>query len=77
MIKRDIYPTLKKHLLKKQISVLIGPRQVGKTTLVKMLMAEAKRPSLYSNLDDDSDIVYFDSQRKLLEKIKLEIGEHP
>jgi predicted AAA+ superfamily ATPase len=77
MIKRDIYLTLKKHLLKKQISVLIGPRQVGKTTLVKMLMAEAKRPSLYSNLDDDSDIVYFDSQRKLLEKIKLEIGEHP
>jgi predicted AAA+ superfamily ATPase len=34
------------------IQVLVGPRQVGKTTGVRQLMAECGRPSHYANADD-------------------------
>ena len=37
---RKIHPALKKHLAKKQITVLTGMRRTGKTTIVKQLLAE-------------------------------------
>lgn len=37
---RKIYPGLKAHLAKKEITVLTGMRRTGKTTLVKQLLAE-------------------------------------
>lgn len=40
MIKRDIYEKLKKYLNKKEIIVLVGSRQVGKTTLMQKLFDE-------------------------------------
>lgn len=35
---------------------LLGPRQVGKTTLVKKLMSRSKKTVLYFDLEDDKDL---------------------
>jgi len=35
-IKRTIVEEVRKHLTKPEISIIIGPRQVGKTTLMEM-----------------------------------------
>jgi len=37
MIKRTLYQPLKDHLAKKEVSLIIGPRQAGKTTLMLQL----------------------------------------
>ena len=37
MIKRLLYQSLKNHLESKEITLLVGPRQAGKTTLIKQL----------------------------------------
>lgn len=53
-IERHIYKTLVDHLAKKEISLLIGPRQSGKTTLLKKLEKELKKRReevFYYNLD--------------------------
>lgn len=57
-IKREIWQDLINQLEKKQITVLLGPRQVGKTTLIFQLINHLKKngqPSkniFYYNLDD-------------------------
>ena len=56
MIKR----TLEKKLLKLAnhfpALALLGPRQVGKTTLAKMLMQQLPKPSLYFDLENPLDL---------------------
>ena len=47
---RQIYNDLKKHLNKAEYSIIIGPRQVGKTTIIQQL---------YSELTQISPNVYF------------------
>jgi hypothetical protein len=52
MIKRSIYPSLVKHLSKREISLITGPRQSGKTTLMLRMKGELDRkeePSLFLN----------------------------
>lgn len=77
MIKRKLYKELKKHLSKKEISLIIGPRQAGKTTLMLLLkeyLIKNSEATLFFNLDIGNDKLYFQSQNKLLKKIKLELG---
>ena len=77
MIKRKLHKDLKEHLSKKEISLIIGPRQAGKTTLMMMLkeyLTKKNEATLFFNLDIGNDIFYFQSQDKLLKKIKLELG---
>ncbi len=80
MIKRAIYQALQNHLGSKAITVIIGPRQVGKTTLAKKLQSflkEEGKATLFFNLDIEEDRRYFTSQEALLQKIRLEVGsEH-
>ena len=76
MIKRRLYKDLKEHLSKKEISLIIGPRQAGKTTLMMMLkeyLTKNNEPNLFFNLDIGNDLFYFQSQAKLLKKIELEL----
>ncbi len=78
MIKRTLYTVLKNHLAQKEITLITGPRQAGKTTLMLKLkqdLEKKKKPSLFFNLDIETDKQYFDSQKKLLTKIELEIGD--
>jgi uncharacterized protein len=77
LIKRTIYKDLWDDLRRKEIAFLIGPRQSGKTTLMKILqnrLEDSGEPTLYLSLDFDYDRQHFNSQQDLLRKIELEIG---
>lgn len=77
-IKRGILSEIRGHLSKPEITVITGPRQSGKTTLVRILEEELKKAgksTMYFNLDIEEDLIYFRSQMNFLRKIKLEIGE--
>ena len=55
MKKRLLFKQLQKHLEKKQISLIIGARQTGKTTLMHQLIEEFKHkniPHFFINLED-------------------------
>lgn len=78
MIKRQIFSSLEKHLNKKEITILTGPRQVGKTFLMEILFKrsrEREEKTLFLSLDFDEDRQFFISQSALLKKIHLEIGK--
>jgi len=77
MIKRKILNDIRSHLQAPEITMIIGPRQVGKTTLMKMVERELKDAgylTVFFNLDYEADAQYFQSQQYFLNKIKLEIG---
>ena len=79
MIKRKLFTDLKSHLSQKEISIIIGPRQSGKTTLMEMLREHLDKKgerTLYLNLDVEWDRPHFDSQSALLRKIELELSKH-
>ena len=78
MIKRKLLNELRAHLKDDEITVITGPRQVGKTTLMRILMEELIKdgqPVLFFNLDFEADSIYFQSQQHLVNKIKLEFGQ--
>ncbi|MGB9598861.1 MAG: ATP-binding protein, partial [Minisyncoccales bacterium] len=78
IIKREIFPQLKNHLEKKEITLIIGPRQAGKTTLMHLLEKYLKskgEQTLFLNLDVEVDKKYFSSQQDLIKKIELEFGK--
>lgn len=76
-IKRRLFEDLKGHLDKKEISIIVGPRQVGKTTLMKELIVHIQKiggKSIFLNLDYEPDKVYLESQDSLINKLHLEFG---
>ena len=76
-IKRDILEDLRRDLDKREIAFLIGPRQSGKTTLMKVLQEELQKKgekTLFLSLDFEYDREYFLSQQSLIKKIELELG---
>lgn len=78
MIKRSLYDEIEKHLSTKEITVITGARQVGKTTLMLEIKKEIDRnstPTLFLNLDYERDNSYFTSQDALIRKIELEFGK--
>jgi len=78
MIKRWCYEKVKKHAFEaKEVTMVIGPRQSGKTTLLRQLMDEMIRDGrkvMYLNLDYEADNQFFESQITLIAKIKNDIG---
>jgi predicted AAA+ superfamily ATPase len=54
MNRRAIHSELLKRLREKRcfVQVLAGPRQVGKTTVVRQVMEAAKAPAHYASADD-------------------------
>ena len=75
MIARDIEKKIIDSLKLKEVTVLTGARQVGKTTVIKEVIAKLRSKGekvLYFNLDIEQDSVFFDSQQVLLNKIQLE-----
>ncbi|MBE3138739.1 MAG: AAA family ATPase, partial [Actinobacteria bacterium] len=77
MIKRILLNELKSHLLKKEFSLIVGPRQSGKTTLMLLLkdyLFKKGEKVVFLNLDVESDRIFFSSQEKLISKIRLELG---
>lgn len=77
MIKRAIYPELKEHLSEKEITLITGPRQSGKTTLMQLLIKELQNSgeqTVYLNLDIERDFQILDSQENFLEYLRLQLG---
>ncbi len=52
MIDRTLYPALKHRLFGKKALIITGPRQVGKTTVIKKLIAETSTNHLFLDGDD-------------------------
>ena len=52
MIKRKLTDKLKEHFFKKKAIILIGPRQVGKTTLFKSIVEEINMSYVWFNGDE-------------------------
>ena len=78
IIKRDLFEELKNHLSAKEISLIVGPRQVGKTTLMLLLkeyLERKREKTLFLNLDVENDKQFFVSQDVLIKKINLEFGK--
>lgn len=79
MIKRTILKDLKNHLLKKEMTLITGPRQAGKTTIMLAIKDELDKKgekTVFFNLDIESDRYFFESQSALIKKIGLEVGKN-
>ena len=77
-IKRKLLKDLISHFAAKEISLIIGPRQAGKTTLMNFLREHLDRQgedTLFLNLDTEMDSQYFLSQQHLIDKIKLDFED--
>lgn len=78
IIRRHALDDLRRDIHRPEIAFLIGPRQAGKTTLMRIIQKELKdagEKTVFLSLDFDHDRVFFDSQQHLLKKIDLEIGK--
>ncbi|MEK7526099.1 MAG: ATP-binding protein [Patescibacteria group bacterium] len=76
-IKRSILPELEKHLEQPEMTFLIGPRQVGKTYLMRQMRETLQvrgEKTVFLNLDIDEDSKFFVSQSVLINYIKLQVG---
>ncbi|MFY9153409.1 MAG: ATP-binding protein, partial [Prolixibacteraceae bacterium] len=56
MINRKILVEIKESLGFFPVVAIIGPRQVGKTTLAKQIMLQSEKPTLYLDLERQSDL---------------------
>ncbi|MGB9716645.1 MAG: ATP-binding protein [Thermodesulfovibrionales bacterium] len=78
LIKRYLLDELLKHLPSKEISLIIGPRQAGKTTLMLQLqdyLTKRGEKTLFLSLDFEKDLPHFVSQAALLNRIRLDFGK--
>ena len=60
-IQRSIAETIKNRLWKGKVIVIYGPRQSGKTTLIKSLVSELELDPVILNGDDDMDASLFET----------------
>lgn len=78
MIKRTILKAIESHLAEPEMTVLIGPRQIGKTYLMTLLqkrLEEKEEKTVFLNFDVDSDKQFLESQTQLLNYLRLKLGE--
>lgn len=52
MIERKLLSLIESHLFKGKAVIMVGPRQVGKTTLLKMFMERTDKRTVYWNCDE-------------------------
>lgn len=69
-MKRKLYSKLLNEKNSKKISIIIGPRQVGKTTLLKQLREELG--GLYVDFDVLENVERFETYTKFIDSLKLE-----
>lgn len=56
MITRRILSDVRNSLTFFPVVALVGPRQVGKTTLAKLIMGDSAKPAIYLDLEKQSDL---------------------
>ena len=76
-IPRQLFSAIAKHLVKPEMTLIVGARQTGKTVLLEMLQDQllkqglaSKESIFYFNLDLFKDIEFFQSQTRFIEWIK-------
>jgi len=77
-IHRKLYEEMEKSLETKEILLIVGPRQAGKTTLMNKLKTSLDgkgEKTVFLNLDFERDAVFFTSQSDLVRKLELELGK--
>jgi len=77
MIQRKIFQELLQDLSNKEISLIIGPRQAGKTTAMRWVEDRVRKQgvrTVFLNLDVEVEQPFFQSQQSLLSKLRLEFG---
>ncbi len=52
MIQRELENIVQSRLFKKKAIVIVGPRQVGKTTLLKQIISNTQKKTIYLNCDE-------------------------
>jgi uncharacterized protein len=75
MIRRNILDSLINHLNEPEITLITGPRQVGKTTLMHLMagkLAADGLPSIFLHLDNEADNKVMASQAGLIARIQSE-----
>ena len=80
MINRLILLDIQMHLRQPEITLITGPRQSGKTTLMNILMNDLDKKGekcLFLSMDFESDKSFFSSQDALIHRVQLEFGDHP
>lgn len=76
IVERTVKNALIEHLKEKEITMLLGPRQVGKTTLLNVLSSHLLEQNtlqgniFYFNLDIITDLEFFKSQDAVIDFIK-------
>jgi len=81
LVKRQIFNAIAEHTSKEEITVIIGPRQVGKTTILLQLKEYLLLNGFFDkeififNLDVFTDKELFASQESFIEFIKERAGE--
>ncbi len=76
-IHRVLFDEVEKHLDKKEITIISGLRQTGKSTLLQKLKTklEAERKNtIFFNFDFDGDKKFLQTQEALVNKLKFEFG---
>lgn len=77
MIKRGVLAEIEDHLKEKEMTILTGPRQVGKTYLMTLLQKKldsTREKTLFLSLDVEDQKSLFGSQGDLLNHIQLQVG---
>ena len=80
IIHRTVLEEIRRDLRREEIAFLVGPRQAGKTTIMKIVQGEllaTGEKTLFLSLDTEYDRPYFISQQSLLKKVELEFGGGP
>lgn len=78
-IKRRLLDDLNAHLDQPEITLIVGPRQVGKTTLMLRLEDILKRrgdKTLFLNMDIDADRPLLESQEALIARLRFSFGNN-
>ena len=70
MIERDIKSKILQSLETTPVVALLGPRQVGKTTLAKQMLQEINKEALYLDLDNEIDLAKLDNKQLFLSGFK-------
>jgi len=80
MIQRKLLEALKAHLPSQEITLIVGPRQAGKTTLMLVLkeaLEKQEKKTLFLSLDFEADRPFLESQQSLVRRARLEFGNGP
>jgi len=76
-IQRNSIKEIAKHLESNEITMLVGPRQAGKTTImlhIKEQLDKQGAKTLHLNIDRDDHRIYFNSQTDLVNYLTLYFG---